>query len=188
MAKLNVLGMDPSFSNWGLAAGKLDTDTGIFIPNHVAVTQTEKTADKRLRVNSDDLERAYMLFQGLMPYLEQVQVIFVEVPHGSQSAAAMKSYGACIGLLGAIRASGKPFFELTAKEVKLAATGDPTASKQAMIDWGTKKYPNLNWPTEVKKGQTRIVTSKCEHMCDALAAVEAGLKDNRFRQFAAMKL
>lgn len=188
MAKLNVLGLDPSYRNWGIAAGSLDTDTHQFTLNHVAVIQTEKTSSKQLRVNSDDLSCAEILWKGLVPYFEQVHVIFVEVPVGSQSAASMKGYGICIGLLGAIRGCGKPFFELTPKEVKLAATGNPEASKAAMIDWATKQYPHDTWPTEVKKGVTKIIASKAEHMADALGAIHAGLESNQFRQFAAMKL
>lgn len=188
MAKLNVLGLDPSFRNWGVVAGKLDTDTNIFTPNHVAVIQTEKTSDKRLRVNSDDMNNAYDLWVGLQPYLEGAHLIFVEVPVGSQSAAAAKGYGICIGLLGAIRGVGKPFFEITAKEVKLIATGNPEASKQAMIDWATQKYPQLSWPTTVNRGVVKVVASKAEHMADAMAAIEAGLKSNQYQQFAAMKL
>lgn len=100
----------------------------------------------------------------------------------------MKGYGICLGLLAAMRGSNKPFFELTAKEVKLAATGNPEASKAEMIAWGVKKYPQTNWPTEVQKGVERVIVSKAEHMADAIAAVHAGLQSNQFRQFAAMKL
>lgn len=169
-------------------AGKLDTDTYILTPHHVNVLQTEKSDNKRLRVSSDDLEQASTIWTGLQPYLAQVQVIFVEVPGGTQSASGMKGYGICIGLLAAMRASGKPFFELTPTEVKVVATGDKNASKQQMINWATQKYPNLNWPTEVRKGAVKIIASKAEHMADAVAAAEAGIMSNQFKQFAAMKL
>lgn len=48
----------------------------------------------------------------------------------------MASYGICVGVLGALRATGIPFFEVTPLKVKMASAGKKTATKLEMIQWG----------------------------------------------------
>lgn len=114
--------------------------------------------------------------------------MFVEVPHGSQSSAAMKSYGMCIGLLGAVKGIGKRFFELSEREVKKATVGNHNATKSEMIAWAMKEHPELDWPMKTEKGVQSVVEGKAEHMADAVAAIHAGLQSEQFRQLTAMML
>ena len=86
---------------------------------------------------------------------------------------AMASYGICVGVLGALRATGIPFFEVTPNEVKLAAVGSKVATKDTMINWAKHQHPEANWPK---------AASKAEHMADATAAIYAGLRTNEFKQ------
>ncbi|BAR94667.1 ribonuclease H-like superfamily protein [Pseudomonas phage Ka3] len=178
MPKINILGMDPSLSNWGIACGNLDTSTGLIEFKHVEVIQTSKSKDKQIRVNSADLLRVEPIAERLIELAPHAKAIFVEVPVGSQSADAMKSYGVCIGLLAYMRALGYPFFPVTAATLKVHACNSSTASKQEMIEWATKKHPGLNWPRQ----NGRVVASKAEHIADAIAAAEVGLKDPTFQQ------
>lgn len=184
--KLNVLGMDPSLNNWGLAAAIYDTDTEDLDVKHLSVTQPELPKGKQVRQNSKDLEAAYQLADRAIDAIKDARVVFVEVPVGSQSARAMASYGICVGILGSIRAKSRTFFELNPTEVKLAATGKKTATKQEMIAWAVAKYPNAPWPTYTRNGETLISEAKAEHMADALAAIHAGLQSNQFKQMAMM--
>lgn len=94
----------------------------------------------------------------------------------------MASYGICVGILGALRASGIPFFEVTPTEVKLISVGKRTATKQEMICWGVENHPNAPWPTHTKKGKVLITEGAAEHMADALGAIYAGLASNQFQQ------
>lgn len=184
MAKLNVIGMDPSMSNWGLACGQFDTTSNILNLKHIEVVQTSKSQDKKIRVNSDDLNRSTEITSRIMGVIKEAQAIFVEVPVGSQSAAAMKSYGMCIGILSAIRASGKPFHLLTPTDLKVMACRSKTASKADMIQWAVQKYPHLNWPRNTKG---EVIASKAEHMADACAAAEYGVfHHNDFKLALAM--
>ncbi|AIZ94815.1 hypothetical protein [Pseudomonas phage vB_PaeP_4029] len=184
MARLNVIGMDPSMSNWGLACGQYDTTSNTLSLRHIEVIKTSKTKDKQIRVNSDDLNRSTEITTRVMEVIKEANVIFVEVPVGSQSAAAMKSYGMCIGILSAVRASGKPFHLLTPTDLKVMACNSKTASKDAMIEWAVKKYPHLNWPM-TSKGE--VIASKAEHMADACAAAEYGVfHHNDFKLALAM--
>jgi Holliday junction resolvasome RuvABC endonuclease subunit len=182
-----VVGFDPSMSNWGISRGIITIDpfnlrnSSLKIA-HLAVIQPDKPDEKQVRVNSKDLIAAEQLAMGALKATEGAQAIFVEVPVGSQSARAMASYGVCIGVLGALRASGIPFFEVTPSEVKLASVGSKTASKAEMISWATQLHPEGNWPTEMRKGILRIIESKAEHMADATAAIYAGVRTTTFQQ------
>lgn len=76
-------------------------------------------------------------------------------------------------MLGALRASGIPFFEVTPNEVKLTAVGSKVATKETMINWAKHCHPEANWPK---------AACKAEHVADATAAIHAGIKSNEFQQ------
>ena len=97
----------------------------------------------------------------------------------------MCGYGVCVGVLGALRATGIPFFEVTPTEVKMASFGEKIATKKQMIQWAIKKHPEANWPTYLENGVMKISEAKAEHMADATAAIYAGVSCNEFKQFMA---
>lgn len=169
---ITVLGMDPSMRNWGLASALLDPDTGILHDLHLQVIQPKEVTGKKVRQNSKDLEIARLLSAGLVAPVRAAQVIFVEVPVGSQSSRSMASYGLCVGILGALQAQGFQIIEVTASEVKLALAGIKEASKTQMIGSGLIRYPKANWPMQAGK----IIVSKAEHMADAIGAIHAGIQ------------
>lgn len=173
-----VLGMDPSMRNWGLAYGKLDLDSGELTDICLSVVQPKDLEGKQVRQNSSDLHLTFQLAHHVLEAVSKVKVIFVEVPVGSQSARAMASYGFCIGLLGAVRATGKTLIEVTPTENKKNFTGKGEATKKEMIDTAFEWYPNANWPKQGGK----IVASKAEHMADAIASIHAGVQTPLFQQ------
>jgi Holliday junction resolvasome RuvABC endonuclease subunit len=170
---LQVVGMDPSLRNWGISKGTLNLDTRKVHIQEVNVICPVLPTGKQVRQNSLDLESAKQLADSALRAVKGAQAIFVEVPVGSQSARAMASYGICVGVLGALRASGIPFFEVTPTEVKVTAVGSKTASKEAMINWARHSHPEADWPK---------AAAKAEHTADATAAIHAGLRTNEFKQ------
>lgn len=181
--KIRVVGFDPSLRNWGISKGYIVRG----VPNsltieHLDVLNPNLPTGKQVRQNSLDLEAAKQLCMGALEAAKDAQAIFVEVPVGSQSARAMASYGICVGVLGALRATGIPFFEVTPNEVKLAGAGLKTASKTDMIQWAIHKHPEANWPMLKRKGVTSVSEAKAEHMADATATIYAGLACNSFQQ------
>lgn len=94
----------------------------------------------------------------------------------------MASYGICVGVLGALRTSGVPFFEVTPTEVKLVSVGKKTATKAEMIGWASTLHPEANWPNYKSNGKTLISEAKAEHMADAIATIYAGIACNSFQQ------
>lgn len=179
--KIKVLGMDPSLRNWGLALGFLDLATGVLSDLRLELIQPKEETSKQVRKNSKDLEIARLLAEGLSEFLSEVNAVFVEVPVGSQSARAMASYGICVGILGAIQATGVTLIEVSPSEVKMALANSKTATKEMMIQRAMALYPDANFPRH--RGQ---VTSKAEHVADAIGAIHAGVKTPLFKQF--MKL
>lgn len=83
---MKVLGLDPSMSNFGMVLADIDLSTNTPNINKMVLVQTESTNSKRVRKNSDDLERARAIQNDLEIMLEDAAMVFVEVPHGSQSA------------------------------------------------------------------------------------------------------
>lgn len=176
--KISVLGMDPSLSNWGMASATLDLETGFLTDVKVGVEQTSPDKAKQVRQNSADLVRTEALSKAVLFAADSAKVSFVEVPVGSQSARAMMSYGACLGILGVMRAQGHQIIEVNPTDVKKIFTGNKTATKELMINTAIALYPDAGWPTHNGK----ITKSKCEHMADAIAAIHAGARTPEFTQ------
>ena len=178
--KLRVVGLDPSLRNWGIASGILTQDE--LVITRVQTICPVLHTGKQVRQNSSDLESAMQLYEAAAMATRDADVVFAEVPVGSQSARAMASYGICVGTLGALRASGTPFFEVTPTEVKVVATGTKTATKQQMIQWAIRMQPDAGWPRYTKLGHTCVSEAKAEHMADAIGAIYAGIKLSAFKQ------
>lgn len=182
MGSISVVGLDPSLRNWGIAQGTLDLESKELAIHKVQTVKPVLSTGKQTRQNSLDLESAYQLYQGALAAAKDAHAVFVEVPVGSQSARAMASYGVCVGVLGALKAQGIPFFEMTPTEVKLAGVGKKTATKQEMISWATKQYPTANWPYYKRNGVLLISEAEAEHQADAIGAIHAGLASTSFNQ------
>ena len=174
--KIQVLGMDPSLRNWGLASGVLDLDTGRLDGLQLHTVQPKEESSKQVRKNSKDIEIARLLASDVEPLVRSAKAIFVEVPVGSQSARAMASYGICVGILGTLQSQGNQLIEVTPTEVKLALTGLKTATKDQMIAAAMNAYGGASWP--LFKGKP---PSKCEHLADAIGGLHAGVRTPVFQ-------
>ena len=182
MARLNVVGFDPSLRNWGIACGVFNTDTLELRMTHIERVAPVQTKEKGIRVNSKDLHRSEQLAKRAFEIGKQAHALFVEVPVGSKSAAAMKSYGVCVGILASLRGTGIPLLEVSPEQVKMIATRTATATKKQMIDWASTLYPTLPWPTYTRNGTALITQDAAEHMADAIGAIHAGIATPEFQR------
>lgn len=174
---VNVVGLDPSLRNWGVAEAKLGLESGVLsTPQLKVITTADEPKGKQVRQNSYDLLASSELAGAMLLLIPTTKFFFVEVPHGSQSAQAMKGYGICIGILGFMRAMGATIIEVSASENKKGFTGDSKATKKMMIDTAVGHYPDANWPIHGGK----IVAGTAEHMADAIAAIHAGVNTPEF--------
>ncbi|TXG86209.1 MAG: hypothetical protein E6R13_00890 [Spirochaetes bacterium] len=182
MTKLAVCGFDPSLRNWGVAIGLYDLESHKLTITHIDVIQPVLSKAKQIRQNSLDVDASRQLFQAAYKHATGAQAVFAEVPVGSQSSRAMASYGICTGVIGSLQSSGIPVIEISPTEVKLAACGNRTATKEQMIAWATKAHPEANWPTYNQKGTAIVSEAKAEHMADAIGCIYAGIASNPFQQ------
>lgn len=175
---IKILGMDPSFSNWGLAAMAYDLQLKSLLLAKLDVVQPPSDDSKQVRQSSKDMLRAEYLLDYVKAYLPFVDVICVEVPHGSQNARASLGAGVCLGVLAGIKQLVNiPVIYVNAGETRKEITGKNSATKQQAIDWATGLYPGPLWPMYNGK----LNAGKAEHMADAIAAVHAGMKTETFK-------
>jgi len=180
---ITVVGMDPSLRNWGLAKGTYYPHSGQLDITQFDVIQAVIEEGKSVRNNSKDLSAAQQLAKAATQFMAGAKAVFVEVPHGSQSARAAASYGICIGILGAMRAQEISFFELSEADVKAATVGKKTkTTKREVIDWAMKRFPTAPWPMKTEKGVQSVVEGRAEHMADATGAIVAGIASQQFQQ------
>lgn len=146
--------------------------------------QTFRNNDKKVRASAKDYDACRTMYIKLQSYLQHFapQIMFAEMPTGSQSANGMKSYGISLMLLGTI---GCPVIQVSPQEVKVAAVDSKTASKDTMIKWAVKKWPEIQWLTRKYKGEMEIL-NKNEHIADACGAVEAGMRTDQWRQLVSV--
>lgn len=175
---MKIIGIDASLRNLGVVNGTLNLSTLEWKVDNLSLTITEKSKSKTVRKSSDDYDRCKLLHEALRERVKGVDIAFVEMPIGSQNAAAMLSYGAVISLIASLEI---PVIQVTPRAVKEAALNDKNATKEEMIAWAFKKFPDANWLSRGGK-----LTLNNEHLADACGAVNAGLNDSDFRALVAM--
>lgn len=176
--------MDPSLRNWGYAIGTLELSTMQLTIDTLGVIQPSKLEGKQVRQNSTDVDVARQHYERCKAVSEGAQAVFAEVPVGSQNSRSMASYGICAGVLGSLRGTGVPFFEVTPTEVKMISVGKKTATKHEMIAWAMERHPEAPWPRQSRKGVESVVAGTAEHMADAVAAIYAGMATAEFQRTA----
>jgi len=191
--KIHGIGIDAAFSNMGFAPVLIDLDK---LPGLDAIscealnlTKTAKEQGKAVRVSSDRLRRAQELHEALLASCDGVQVAFVEIPSGTQSATAAFSLGIAVGVLAGCPI---PIIEVSPMEVKAAVAGKKVvkgASKAEIIDWAEKQWPQAPWKRAPHQGRSKgkvlpagRLTADNEHLADALASVAAGIQTPAFKQ------
>jgi hypothetical protein len=187
--ELTVAGLDPSLRNWGLAKGIYDTETDTLRMIGIDLQETAIQTTKTVRKSSDYLRRAGLLASATQAWIAGCDAVCGEIPTGSQSASGSMSNGICVGVMSWIGLEGSfrgRLVQVDPSEVKRAAVGSKNASKEEMIEWAMKKYPHLPWLLS-KSGKTKgEPIAKNEHMADATAAIEAGIRTPEFRSLIQM--
>lgn len=176
---LIAVGLDPSLSNFGAAKMELTFDSLGKVASYklidIALSETSPDKKKTRRKNEEDRARAVEHSRFLKDFLKDANIVFCELPVGSQTARAMASYGICVGITSAIEL---PFFVVSPADVKLAACKDKQASKEQMVNWAISRFPTAQW----KQGKSKAIGTKNEHIADALASIVAGVKTEQFKQ------
>lgn len=177
--KISVVGVDPSMSNFGLAVGTLDLETDELEIHDLTLVETKAGSNKKtVRVNSDDLRRASEIWRVAKTIIDKANMVFCELPVGSQNSRSQTSYGICIGVLACV---DKPLIQVTPNEIKHFVGNKLTTSKEEIIQWATKKHSKAPWLRRKQSGQD-VLVNKNEHLADAVAAIHTGMQTDQFRQ------
>ncbi|HAW05109.1 MAG TPA: hypothetical protein DCW83_10505 [Saprospirales bacterium] len=161
------LSADPSLKNTALVWGTIKG--GVIEPLGHMISTTDKVKGEKVMI--DMVNRARKTIENIIATINTVNpdFTFSEIPSGSQSLSGAKSAAlscAYIALLGTDCIISTP------GEVKKATGNKRTATKEDMMDWADKQFPDYDFP---RKKDGTMVKGKCEHICDALAVVEAGI-------------
>lgn len=197
MSLITMLGVDPSLSSTGWAVAEVDTRTcQILRVIDMGTIITAPTKVKQVRKSSDDLARSVTVASTLRGIVQKhaIKVGASEVPSGAQDAKASRAFGIVVGILGSLIAAGCPLIEVTPTEVKLASYGTKTADKEDIVRWAVEKTAGdeVAWNTSKTPNDWAIphgdgyVTKTMEHQADAIAAIEAAITSQQFRQLAGM--
>ncbi len=175
-----AVGMDPSFTHFGLVAIELSS----WWPAGIQTIVTAKS-DKKLglRVSDDDTRRLELLLAGLHSFLTRFPpaVICCETPSsGAQSADALKG----LAYAKALACAAKVFHEvptvwLLPGEVKQRVGGSLLATKAHLADVVKAGASRKGRPW--KEAQWDRTKARSEHQFDAAAAVLAARDTDLFQ-------
>lgn len=182
--KIKIVGFDPSMSNWGIAKATLDVQTLEFSVDDLILVETESEAKKGVIKQSDDLRRARIVREGMMQACEDASFAISEIPFCNPAGYAGANFNS--GLVTGVLASCPiPLIQVFPAEVKQKATGIRSATKEEMIAWAIKRFPDAPWRMRTLKGK-QVPTKANEHLADAVASINAGLDSQQLKQALAI--
>lgn len=164
--------------NWGLAVCYLDPTDYTITVDELHVIHSNKDSKKARLKSSRDIMTVEELLEGIIPLVEDADVIVAETPIGGRDSAAALSYSICISIIATLNVAYTKVFEVTPGEVKLNVCKD--ASKAEMIQWATNMHPEAPWKYKTQKGRKSIVSGFAEHVSDAIGALYAAANKPQF--------
>lgn len=179
---MNLLAIDVGFAatGWVVAAIKGNGDY-VIINSGTVITEPPK-GKTSVRVADCDIERAAMIYRGILCVVERDKIagIAIELPSGgAQGARANRAMGIATGIAAAIVAASKlPCEYVTPNAVKMALVGNRAASKDQMMKAATERHTYYAWPST-----KRLL----EHQSDAVGVVEAIKHGQLYRMLQAME-
>lgn len=181
----NVLGLDGSLQNFGIAVGTIDLGKKELVSiEDLVLSKTVKSNDKKVKRADDDFGR-FVQHIGAVRDLaakHNVKYIFGEIPSGAQDARAAFAFGGVTAILAGF-SHDYPTITVTPQQVKLAATGIKHADKEDIIAAMYDRFPHAPWirskkpnAMNIHDGDGTYLTNANEHLADSIACVLAGLK------------
>lgn len=176
MAKVKIVGFDPSQRNWGIAIGYADLDSGEFKVTDLQTIKTEgQPKGGTVRGSTWDIKSAAILYEGVYPTCVDADIICVEVPTGAQNNKGATAYGMCLGILGTLYSNKMVL--VTPQSVK-KIIGKKDATKADSVAHAMSKHPEAPWP--MWRGEVSVTAA--EHSADALNAIYAAAETSQFKQ------
>ena len=175
-----ILAVDIGFAATGMALFQV-TKAGEILVTVQCVREDEDKSKTHTYAAEVDVERTSRSVRKILDFikLHDVKRIVCELPSaGAQGARANRCMGIATGMIAAVVQSCELAVEwYTPTEVKNAAVGKPSASKDEMMDAMEKVYPDL---AKIKKKADK------EHICDAAACYVAAKNGNMVKMLKSM--
>lgn len=166
---INILGLDPSFRNWGWSMARVNSSVLMFDDCGVITSSPSK---EDIPQNQKDIASCLQLYPGLLALTKKADIICIEAPHGSQSSRAMVSYGVCMAYIAAITHLNPNVVLVSANDVK-RVVGLKNPSKRDVINWVINTHSDIIIPKQL---------NRAEHICDSIAAIHAAMQTNQFKE------
>jgi Holliday junction resolvasome RuvABC endonuclease subunit len=182
--KIKVVGFDPSTTAWGTALAEVDVATLDITIENLILTETANEKAQGVHKNSDDLRRAREQYAAMVAACEGRALAITEVPFFSPAAYPAANFNSGL-VVGVLASCPIPLIQVFPKDVKIAAVGHHHACKEEMIEWAVNKFPTAPWRTRKLKGAVKL-TAANEHLADACAVINAGIRTQQFQQALAM--
>ena len=155
-----------------------------FTVDDLILIETESEAKKGVIKQSDDLRRARIVKQGMLEACEDASFAISEIPFCNPAGYAAANFNSGL-VTGVLAACPIPLIQVFPAEVKQKATGIRSATKEEMIAWAMKKFPEAAWRMRTLKGR-QVPTKANEHLADAVASINAGLDSQQLQQALAI--
>jgi len=179
-----LLAVDVSFRNSGYSIWRSGTLVGC------GVVQTEKCRDRNMYAFAQDAIEVAGAFAAFCAMVDAIGIkaLLVELPHGSQSAAAAKCSGYAIGIMACLSTRyGLPMEYVTPQRVKKIASGSATATKAEMIEKACALVDVHRQPsgrsTIYMCAGARFPEGKFEHLADSICLYHAARETNVVKMF-----
>jgi Holliday junction resolvasome RuvABC endonuclease subunit len=159
--------MDPSMNNTGIVFGIIDKGSKLLFTDWKIFTT--KPGDGSIAL--DTVRRAKKTMHGIKEVIDiyEPKIAFGELPSGSKSSNAMKSYGLSCAYLALL----DNLVTVTPTEVKKFVNGTNSASKNDVMALAEELHPYFNFE---RNGNGDMVKARMEHICDAIIIAETAFK------------
>jgi Holliday junction resolvasome RuvABC endonuclease subunit len=140
-----ILGLDPGFASFGWAVVEIGRRRELDVPVALGVIETEKSAKGAGARVVDDHVRRMRTISQVLAYVQRMHGPFVVAgaesfsPPRSSSVAAKVAFAWGV-LVHHLDVAGTPLLQVSPQEVKLALTGERSASKVEIIERALALY------------------------------------------------
>ena len=168
-----LLAVDPGFCHSGCA--RMRYQDGEWAVDELLVINTEPPRNKLKLLRGDaDFSRLLETCRHLRTMSKGCLCLLAELPPGgAKSASALRAMSLATGALaGVVGCLGLPYELVQPGDVKKAACGKRSASKEEVMEWAWTKYPEAAKPWRSGRSASGF-NGEFEHAADALAVFEA---------------
>lgn len=186
---VTMLGIDFGMSNTGYAIAQVDVENAkIEAVRDLGLVATQSNRkDRTILRTRDDVRRAKIIADTLQEIVDDhhVDIVAAEIVTATQYIRPTFGFGVLVGITAGL---GLPLIQVRPRDVKIAATGKPRASKADVMEWAVAVcgHNSALWPTTHRTNARSVAIDGnnlplfAEHQADALAVIQAATMSREF--------